>query len=483
MSRLSARRPSSAGFRPIGRPILGYMLLFVASACSSRGEHDVTAGTAWTAPSVAEIEALLAQRMEHNGVGVVVGVIDQNGRQIVAHGRSGAPDDRPLDGATVFQLGSVTKPITSLLLADMVTRGEVDLDDAASVYLPDGVSLPRRGRPITLRDLSTHMSGLPSMPTNFDINARPDPIEGYTVDDLWAFLSAYELEREPGTEYEYSNLGVSLMGRLLARSRDTDYEALVTERVLAPLGMSSTSITLSEDQVARLARGHGPYLTPVTTWEMATLQASGSLRSTAEDMLNLIGAYLGYSETPLRAAMDLQLVAGGPRNGQEQALGWGLQENGTVRHSGGKAGYRSGVAFNPKTGIGAVVLANARTDDPPIALADYLVNGTPLSPATRAPLKAAVPLSHAALDAFVGRYRLLSGGRIDVVRMADRLVMRYEDGSIWEFEPSGPTDFYIVSGNDDVTFQVDVGGDVTGLIRFGDGKPEGGGEVAARDEG
>ncbi len=467
--------------RVIPRALCAFALSTGLAGCAPSPQPEEQASPiSWTLPSDDYIRSLLSERMEHNGVGVVVGVVDQDGRRVVAHGRSGAPDDRPLDGSTVFQLGSVTKPITSLLLADMVTRGEVELDDAASEYLPAGVSMPRRGRPITLRDLSTHMSGLPSMPSNFDINAKPDPIEGYTVNELWAFLSTHELRREPGTGYGYSNLAVSLMGRLLAMRMRTNYEALVKERVLDSLGMTSTSITLSEDQLARLAPGHGPYLTPVTTFEMATLQASGSLRSTVDDMLNLIEAYLGYSDTPLRPAMDLQLVSGGIRDGQQQALGWFLREDGTVRHSGGKAGYRSGVAFNPKTGMGAVVLANARTDDTPMALASYLVNGTPLPPATRAPVKPAVKLSQAALDAFVGRYRLSPGSEIDVVRIGDRLVMRYEDSSIWEFEASGPVDVFIISGNDDVTFQVDGDGRVTGLIRYGDGKPEGAGEVAVR---
>lgn len=456
-------------------------VVLLLSACG-RAEEDVQASSgAWTVPSNQEIHELLAERMEHNGVGVVVGVVDQGGRRVVVHGRSGAPDERPLDGSTVFQLGSVTKPITSLLLADMVTRGEVDLDDPASEYLPTGVSMPRRGRPITLRHLATHMSGLPSMPSNFDIDAKPDPVEGYTIDDLWEFLSTYELEREPGTEYGYSNLGVSLLGTLLAMQLGTTYEALVRNRVLDPLRMTSTSITLTDDQLARLAPGHGPYLTPVTTWEMATLQASGSLRTTADDMLNLIEGYLGYSDTSLRPAMDLQLVSGGVRDGQQRALAWGIRADGTVRHSGGKAGYRSGVAFNPATGMGAVVLANTRSDDSPSALAYYLVSGTPLPPPTRAPVKAVVQLSEHELNAVVGHYRLAEGGDIHVVRMGKhRLMMMYEDSAIWEFDAMSPVDFFIVSGNDDVTFQLDESGDVTGFIRYGDGKAGGGAEVATR---
>ena len=439
----------------------------------------------WTLPPDAEIRSLLEERVEANGMGMVVGVVDTNGRRVFAHGRSGAGPGRPLDGETVFQLGSVTKPITGLLLADMVVHEEVELDDSAANYLPAGVTMPEASQAITLRDLATHMSGLPSMPYNFDLDGKPDPYESYTVADLWDFLSTHELEREPGSEYGYSNLGVSLLGRLLGLKMGMSYETLVTERVLWPLGMASTSIALSEDQLRRLAPGHGPYRTPVRTWEMATLQASGSLRSTADDMLNLLEAYLGYRETPLAEAMALQLTSGAVRGARRGAISWGILDDGTVRHSGGKAGYRSGAAFNRETGIGAIVLANTRTyASVPIALATHLVSGAPLSPVEDGPAqKPTAAVAPSELDRFAGTYRLESGDVIEIARSGEFLVARYENYSIWEFAPSNETDFYLTSGNDDLTFDIDDTGQVVGVVRFGDGRAEGGGEYARRVEG
>ncbi len=125
--------------------------------------------------------------------GIVVGIIEPSGQRIVTYGKSGAKDGRPLDGDTVFQIGSVTKSFTGLLLADMVVRGEVKLDDPAAKYLPQGVSMPTTGapnaRPITLHHLATHMSGLPSLPNNFDPYGEPNPLEAYTADNLYRFLS------------------------------------------------------------------------------------------------------------------------------------------------------------------------------------------------------------------------------------------------------------------------------------------------------
>ena len=281
-------------------------LLVISNLWTAAGYSQDTAPQVpergWTIPSNDEIRALLAERMEHNGVGIVVGVIEPAGRRIVAYGKSGARDGRPLDGDTVFQIGSVTKVFTGLLLADMAQRGEVNVDDPVSKYLPPGIKMPQRGRPITLIDLSKHFSALPSMPTNFSLQARPNPYEAYTAELLYQFLSSYELPREPGKQ-EYSNLGVALLGRLLARHAGMEYEPFLRERVLVPLGLKDTSITLNRDQARRLAPGHDRFLEPVETWNLLAMPASGALRSTANDLLNFLAFNLGVQPTPLYPAM------------------------------------------------------------------------------------------------------------------------------------------------------------------------------------
>lgn len=429
--------------------------------------------TAWAIPTNDAIRALLADRMRDNGVGAVVGVTEPSGRRIVGFGRSGATDGRALDGETVFQIGSVSKVFAGLVLADMARRGEVSLNDPAQKYLPAGVKMPQRGRPITLLDLSTHRSGLPSMPNNFRLEADPNPVEAYTVDDLWQFLSNYRPTREPGEKYEYSNLGVSLLGRLLARRAGKDYETLLKERVLTPLGMDSTAITLSPAMSARLAPGHDRYLQPVYVWEMKTLQASGSLRSTANDMLRFIGAYLGEPRTQLNDSMALQLRTRFPENGTT-ALGWGVQKIGEreiYTHEGGKTGYRSAAAFDPRTRTGVVVLQNARTDDRPTALALHLLTGRALLPAPAAPAsKPVVRLSPEVLDRYVGRYRG-KDGIVRVLRKRDHLLVSYSAGDEGlEFLAASDREFFYSPGNDEITFELDSNRVVTGMRIYVDGK-------------
>ena len=176
----------------------------------------------------------------------------------------------------------------------------------------------------------------------------------------------------------------------------------------------------------------------------------------------------------------LQLTSGTVIEGRQSALSWGIRADGTVRHAGGKASYRSGAAFNPETGIGAIVLANTRTYASfPSALATFVVSGAPLAPLEPAPAeKPTISMTPDQLKRFAGRYQLESGELIEFARLGQGLVAKYEDAGIWEFAPSNETDFYLTSGNDDLTFDFDETGWAIGVTRFGDGRAGGGREYA-----
>src|SRR5262249_32991409 len=139
-----------------------------------------------------EIREILAKRIDQQkqAVGIVVGVIEPAGRRVVAYGNLASGDRRTLDGDTIFEIGSVSKVFTSLLLADMVNRKEVALEDPAAKYLPEYVTIPQRnGKSATLIDLSTHYSGLPPLPTNRKLDPRNPFADDYSVNDLYQFLS------------------------------------------------------------------------------------------------------------------------------------------------------------------------------------------------------------------------------------------------------------------------------------------------------
>lgn len=323
-----------------------------------------------TMPSDTEIRDVLARRIDRmrRSVGIVVGIVDAHARRVIAYGRLNQGDDRPLDGGTLFQIGSVTKVFTSLLLADMVQRGEVKLDDPVARYLPSGVKVPERhGKRVTLADLATHTSGLPRLPTNLAFRTIGNPYADYTEAALYEFLSSYKLKREIGSKYEYSNLGGGLMGLALSRRAGMDYGRLVRERICEPVGMSSTTSQISEEIQWRRAIGHDRTMAPTEGWTFGPATAgAGELWSDADDMLAFLAANLGYFDTPLADAMAAMLKirrATGVK-GLEVALGWHLllkKGREIVWHNGGTGGYRSFIGFDRAAGFGIAALSNAFT--------------------------------------------------------------------------------------------------------------------------
>jgi D-alanyl-D-alanine-carboxypeptidase/D-alanyl-D-alanine-endopeptidase len=318
-------------------------------------------------PPDSEIRRILVDRIDGawKGVGIVVGVIEPKGTRVVAYGTLDQGDKRPLNGDTIFEIGSVTEVFTSLLLADMVQRGEVALSDPVAKYLPEGVKVPERGgRRITLEDLATHTSGLPRLPSNLKPANPANPYADYSAERLYEFLSAYKMWRDIGSGFEYSNLGGGLLGHALARRAGMSYEALATSRIAQPLHMRSTRITLSAEMQVRLAVGHNAALAAVPNFDYQALAGTGALRSSANDLLVFVAANLGYAKSPLAPAMAAMLKVRRPTTipGTEMALGWVVASDGIVWRNGSTAGYRSFVGYDPKSRTGVAVLSNTFTN-------------------------------------------------------------------------------------------------------------------------
>jgi CubicO group peptidase (beta-lactamase class C family) len=252
------------------------------------------------------------------------------------------------DGDTLFEIGSITKAFTGTLLALEVADGKLALDDPIRKHLPSEVKVP--AKEITLLQLATHRSGLPRLPDNLAPKDATNPYADYGVEDLYHGLETCKLRRDPGTGYEYSNLGMGLLGHVLERRSGRSYEQLVVDRICGPLKMTDTRITLSEDQKRRLAPGHLPTRKVVPNWDLPTLAGAGALRSTANDLLRFL-------EANLRGAYAAAHEPRAPNIG----LGWHLLP-GAVWHNGGTGGYRSFAAFDPKGNHAVVVLGNATSD-------------------------------------------------------------------------------------------------------------------------
>jgi D-alanyl-D-alanine-carboxypeptidase/D-alanyl-D-alanine-endopeptidase len=401
-------------------------------------------------------------------VGIVAGVIGRDGQALYNYGKTAA-DGRAVDGDTVFEIGSVTKTFTATLLADMVKRGLVKLDDSVAKYLPKGVKVPSRGgKEITLLDLATHSSGLPRMPANFAPADPDNPYADYTAAKLFEFLANYELPRDIGASYEYSNLGAGLLGEALARRAGKSYEALLAERIFRPLKMSSTGIVLRPGMAARLAKGHSPELTPVKNWDLDALAGAGAIRSTANDMLKYVAAYMGLKHSPLSGAMALAQRDFKDTTIPDMRIGlaWHLMkrpDSVIVWHNGGTAGYHSFVGFDPKQGTGIVVLSNSAGDIDNIGL-HFLDERIPLAKIEFRKERKEIALEPAVLDAYIGEYQLAPNFVIAVTKEGNELFGQATGQPRFRLHPEAETEFFLTEADAQVSFVKDAAGKVTHLI-------------------
>ncbi|MFG2134643.1 serine hydrolase domain-containing protein [Streptomyces sp. NPDC048751] len=280
----------------------------------------------------------------------------------------GASQDGPApDGRTVFQLGSIGKTLTATALARAVCAGTTRLD--APLVLPPRFRIPSKGsRRITLVDLATHTSGLPSLPPNLLAEADPyDPYAHYTLDDLAVGLAETTLSTEPGSAYQYANLGFGLLAQALAFD---DVDEMLRRRVTAPLRLTDTTTTLRPDMASRKAVGHlaGD---PVPDWHDHVLSGAGSsLYSTADDMLRYLRAQLRPERSPLRDAIEL---AQRPHFTVDQdlrvGLGWHLSTLSGGRtmtwHNGGTGGFSTCAAFSRRSTTAVVMMVNTFSEEQP----------------------------------------------------------------------------------------------------------------------
>lgn len=423
------------------------------------------AGQSW--PNADSVTAAIKDRVAtKRTVGIVVGTLEKGRppRYYVA-GKSGSAV--PLDSNTVFEIGSVTKVFTTALLSEMVQRGDVRLDDPIARYLPSTVRVPsRNGRPITLLELATQTSGLPRLPSNLNPRNMANPYAAYTVQHLYEFLSGYQLPRDVGEKFEYSNLGMGLLGHVLALRARKSYEELLTERIMIPLGMKDTRISLTPTMRSRLAPGHDEADSAVANWDIPTLAGAGALRSTARDMVKFLAANLdsglGPAARALAAGHAPLRETGAPQ--MRIGLGWITSSEFGKRlvwHNGQTGGYHSFIGFDPSLGRGVVILSNSskNIDDIGLHLLDARI------PLTAPPkVRTEIQINPALLDAYVGVYELAPAFRLAITREGNALFAQATGQSKHQIFPETETDFFLKIVDAQVTFVKDASGKVNSIV-------------------
>jgi len=311
-----------------------------------------------------EVKDNIKSRVENAiNTGIVVGVISSNDITYYSYGVKSLETNDVVDENSVFEIGSISKTFTGILLAEMVIKGDLNLDDPLQSLLPDGVTAPtKNGETIKLFQLSNHTSSLPRLPDNMSPANPANPYADYSEKQLYDFLNGYELTRDIGSKYEYSNYAAGLLGHVLASKRKMTYEELMVDVIAKPLGMENTRVVFTHQMKKNLAMGHSNGL-EVENWDLPTVAGAGAIRSTAVDMLKYLAANMGIEKSSLYPAM--QLAHKNSRSEDSNpivGLGWHTMEQDGVQiiwHNGGTGGYRTFAGFIKGGDKGVVVLSNS----------------------------------------------------------------------------------------------------------------------------
>jgi len=313
-----------------------------------------------------DVKSNIEKRIEYgNTPSIVVGIIDEHGTSYFNFGMA-KTEGKPVDEHSIYEIGSISKVFTATLLADNIVKKQMSADDPAQLYLPEKVHLPTyEGKSITLGNLSDHTSSLPRMPSNFDPADPMNPYADYSLDQLYDFLSTVKLERAIGSEYEYSNLAVGLLGQILAQKAEVDYEQLMLTKIATPLHMTETKVTMDPNMLSHLAYGHSNG-TVVPNWDLPTMAGAGAIKSSTHDLLLFLAANIGMTTSDLTPAMELAHQVRHNKAGNTRVgLGWHISkgEHGDlIWHNGATGGYRAFMGFIKEDKLGVVVMTNSDAD-------------------------------------------------------------------------------------------------------------------------
>ena len=316
----------------------------------------------------AEKQALpLIEKKKLNAL--VIGVIDRQGKKhFFTLGEKPGTLDK-LDENTIFEIGSISKTMTSFLLADAIQRLEAKLDDPVQSLLPAGMTVPKRGnKDITLEDLATHTSGFPRLQVGLgrklmlDAKLQVNPYSAFDVEDLKKSLAETKPKMSDKPKVEYSNYGAGLLGFALCQKYKKSYAELLQERLFTPLGMKDSFIVVPDAEKARFIDGFTPEGKPAQHWDFRDASAgAGAVRSTASDMLSYVEAAMGRMKKlqPAFELMEAPQYEMGPKT--QIGLAWIIIEMNKKRawwHNGGTGGFASFAGFSKNPGVGVIVLSN-----------------------------------------------------------------------------------------------------------------------------
>jgi len=413
----------------------------------------------------------IKQLVEHSiakkkAVGVSIAIIEDNKVEYLNFGLINKNKRQSTTSNNLFEIGSISKTFTSMALASMVKEGKVKLDDPVQKYLPSTVKVPaRNGKVITLLSLANHTSALPRLPNNMPFGDPTDPYADYTVELMYEFLNGYELTRDIGEQLEYSNLAVGLLGHVLGLIDNKTYGQVIKNRVLNPLSMSDTFITVPESHASLFSDGHGADLNKAKHWQLPTLAGAGAIISNLTDMAKYLKANL--NQKPLNKVVSLthqqttELGIKGPKVG----LAWFIAEhkNGTyLWHNGGTGGFRSFIGFDKENNKGIVILEN--TSNGMDTLGNAYLTGT--LDKLKSDTFNVIEVESAKLKLLNGHFELMPGFAIHVTNQESQLFIQATGQGRIPLTAKSELEFINVQVQAKIVFDVDDKGQAISLTLF-----------------
>jgi CubicO group peptidase (beta-lactamase class C family) len=315
------------------------------------------------------------------------------------------------------------------------------------------------------------VSGLPKIADNMKFGDPNNPYADYGTEDLYAFLNKYRLTGVPGRKSEYSNLGMGLLGHLLALQSKSTYEDLVKNRIALPLKMSNTSIMLDNESKLRLAPGHTSDRQPAANWDLPVLAGAGGVRSTVNDMLRFAAANLNPPKDPLGEAIEVAWAVHRKPNKPGDlsiGLGWQITPDGTHWHNGQTGGYHSMILVNRDTRSSIILMTNTSTMEVDQLATDLLKM---LSGANIEPRKFEKPVDVPAevLQKFAGNYELAPGVAFTVKVVNGKLMIGLTGQPSLQVFPRSETVWFYKVVDATITFNVDKNGKCDSLVLFQNG--------------
>lgn len=259
---------------------------------------------------------------------------------------------------SAFEIGSLSKVFTATLLSELVTSQELKLDDNIQDYLDLKLNIDQD---ITFRQLANHTSGLPRLPSNFEVSAanQSNPFKHYDEGKLREYLtSEIKLNQEPGAKYEYSNLGSGTLGFVLGLITNSSYETLLEEQIFDKYKMTN-STSKREKLIVKLVNGLGPDGAMIPNWDFGVLESAGAMLSTVEDLSKFALAQFDAQNPALTLTHKPTFEVNA---NMSVGLGWHILNEGKANeliwHNGGTGGYSSSMTLDLKNKNGIIILSN-----------------------------------------------------------------------------------------------------------------------------